>query len=375
MAALNYFAPTPFYPVMAHDLQTTVPLLGQIVTLMAFISAVLGLMIGPLADRYGFRWPLVLGLAAIALNLIGMGLAPAYGALLGLGIVGGLGDALVFALPLAVAGTYFSGDARRRAISLTIGALSTAPIVGVPLLTAFGDLRGWRAALALAGLAGAVVGWFVAAALPADHRAAETPLRARTLLAAYAPLLSHPASLRLLAVSALRAMAWLGLLTYLGGYLGQSLGLDTRQIGVVYMLAGGGYVLGSVAAGSRLGGIAPRGMVAAASVATGLALGPLLLAGNLWLVIALLVAASFAAAVAGVGVTSLLAAESPAGAGTTMVLNGSILNLGAAAGAALGGALIAVGGYPALGIGLPVFAFAAAILAAWPAAQPLTTAD
>src|SRR5215217_1656766 len=53
LAALNYFAPTPFYPQMARDLQTTVPLLGQVVTLMALISAGLGLLAGPMADRYG----------------------------------------------------------------------------------------------------------------------------------------------------------------------------------------------------------------------------------------------------------------------------------------------------------------------------------
>jgi predicted MFS family arabinose efflux permease len=370
LAALNYFAPTPFYPVMATDLHATVPLLGQIVTLMALMSAALGLAVGPLADRYGYRWPLVIGLLAIAVNLIGMGLAPSYSVLIGLGIVGGLGDALVFALPLAIAGTYFSGDARRRAIGLTIGALSTAPIVGVPLLTAFGDARGWRAALALAGLAGAVAAGFVGTALPADHRTGPAPLRVRALLAAYAPLLAHPSSLRLFAVSGLRAMAWLGLLTYLGGYLGQSVGLDTRQVGMVYMLAGGGYVLGSVAAGGRLGGIAPRATVAAASVATGVLLAPMLIVADIRVVLPLLIAASFAAAAAGVGVTSLLASESPAGAGTTMVLNGSILNLGAAGSAALGGALIAFGGYSALGIGLPIFAFAAAVLAAWPGGHP-----
>ncbi len=67
-----------------------------------------------------------------------------------------------------------------------------------------------------------------------------------------------------------------------------------------------------------------------------------------------------------VGVTALLAAESPAGAGTTMVLNGSLINAGTAGGAALGGVLIALGGYGALGLGLPLFAFAAAALAWWP---------
>src|SRR4029079_11459502 len=76
LAALNFFAPTPFFPAMARDLHATVPLLGQMVTLMVFISAGLGLVVGPLAARYGYRWPLVIGILAIAANLIGVGLAP-----------------------------------------------------------------------------------------------------------------------------------------------------------------------------------------------------------------------------------------------------------------------------------------------------------
>ena len=367
LAALNFFAPTPFYPQIARDLQTTVPLVGQVVTLMALISAVLGIAAGPLADRYGYRWPLVIGLLAIAVNLLGMSATSTYPVLLALGVAGGLGDALVFSLPLAIAGTLFAGDARRRAIAWTIGALSAAPIVGVPILTAVGAVTSWRAALAAAGVAGVGAAWFVASTVPADHQRPASPLRVGALLTAYAPLLRHAPILRLFAVTALRAIAWLGPLTYLGAYLSQAVGLDTRQIGVVYMLSGGGYVLGSVAAGERLGGLSPRVLVAAASAAIGLLLGPMLILTNPWVVLPLLVAGSVAAAAAGVGVTALLAAESPAGAGTTMVLNGSILNFGTAASAALGGSLIALGGYPALGVGMPVFALAAAALALWPA--------
>ena len=46
-----------------------------------------------------------------------------------------------------------------------------------------------------------------------------------------------------------------------------------------------------------------------------------------------------------------------------MALNGSLYNLGSAAGGALGGLLLAAGGYGALGLGLPLFAGAAALLA------------
>ena len=369
LAALNFFAPTPFYPQIARDLQTTVPLLGQVITLMALLSALLGLAIGPLTDRYGFQRPLIIGLLAIAVTLAGTGLAQSYAVLLGLGLVGGLGDALVFALPFAIAATRFSGEAQRRVIGLTIGAFSVAPVIGVPLLTALGGVSSWRVSLVAAGLVAAIVAGIVAIVLPADSRRAETPLRPSALLAAYAPLLKHPPILRLFGVSALRGIWWVGLVTYLGAFLGTAVGLGQAQIGLVYALTGGAFALGSVAVSGPLGGISPRLLVALSSTVGGVLVAPMLLVPAARTVIPLLLIASLAAGVCGVSVVALLAAESPAGAGTTMVLNGSILNLGTAGSAALGGALIAVGGYPALGIGLPIFSFLAALLAWWPEAR------
>jgi predicted MFS family arabinose efflux permease len=369
LASLNFFATTPFYPPMARDLHTTIPLLGQVVTLTVLLSAGLGLVVGPLADRYGYRWPLVIGLLAIAVNLAGTGLASAYPVLLGLSVAGGLGDALVFGLALAIAGTRFAGDARRRAIGWTIGALSIAPIVGVPLLTAISGVGGWRAALAAGGLAATGAAWFVAAVLPPDGRRPRTPLQVRALVGAYAPVLRHRPTLRLFGVAALRAVWFLGLLTYLGAFLAEAVGLSTQQVGFAYTLAGGGYAAGTFVAGGRLGAVSPRMSVAVSSVAAGLLIGPMLWLPNVWIVLPLLLLISLAASMCSVAVSALLAAESPAGAGTTMVLNGSLINAGTAGGAALGGVLIALGGYGALGLGLALFAFTAAVLTWWPAAR------
>jgi predicted MFS family arabinose efflux permease len=237
------------------------------------------------------------------------------------------------------------------------------------VLTSISEVGGWRAALAAGGLAAAGAAWFVAAALPPDGRRPTTPLQARALLEAYGPLLQHPPTLRLLGVTVLRAAWFLGLLTYLGAFLGDAVGLSTRQIGFVYTLAGGAFATGTFVAGGRLGGVSPRASVAASSVAAGLLVGPMLWLANAQVVLALLLVISLAAALCGVGVATLLAAESPAGAGTTLVLNSSLINAGTAGGAALGGVLIGLGGYGALGLGLSLCAFAAAALAWWPAAR------
>lgn len=373
LAALNFFAPSPFYPEISRDLNTTVPLLGQIATVLGLLSAGLGLVVGPLADRFGYRWPLVIGILAIAVNLAGIGLAPSYPVVLALSVCGGLGDALVFGLPLAIAGTRFSGDGQRRALGWILGSLSFAPIVGVPLLTAIGGSVGWRTALVLAGMTAAGAAVFVASALPPDEQHQVRPLRLGALAAAYAPLRSHAPTLSLLGATTLRSITWLGLITYLGAFLGEQIGLSIEQIGLVYTASGVGYAGGSLIAG-RTAIRNPRLAVAVtcAIVAAGVALLPLL--NGIVPAMLLLLVMSFAAATAGLNIAALLAAESPAGAGTTMVLNGSLFSLGATGGAITGGLLIARGGYDALAYGLPLFSLLAAALV-WRPARHLTASD
>ena len=46
---------------MARDLDVGVPLLGQVVAAMLLVSAAIGLVAGPLADRYGHRRVILLG--------------------------------------------------------------------------------------------------------------------------------------------------------------------------------------------------------------------------------------------------------------------------------------------------------------------------
>jgi predicted MFS family arabinose efflux permease len=369
LAAMNFFATSPFYADMADDLDTSVPLLGQLVTLMLVISAVLGLFVGPLADRYGIRELLALGMGAIALNLLGTAAAPSYLALVPLAIVGALGDALVFGLAFALASSLFEGDSRRRAIGWTMAAVSVAPIVGVPVLTTIGGTGGWRVAVATAGILAVVATWMTLASLPVERRRPDGPLRLRELVAAYAPIRSHTPTRRLLAVTALRAIWMLGLVTYLGAYLRDELGLSTERVGLYYMVAGAGTMAGSFLAGSRLTGRSPLRVIAAANILGGL-LGASVLVSPAGWVMVLLPLAAVAGIVASVTVTAQVAVESPAPPGTTMVLNSSLLNAGAAGGALVFGVLLALGGYQAIAIGLPVVGVAAAALAIRAASPP-----
>jgi len=367
VALLTFVAPAPFFPAMARDLNVGVPLLGQVVAAMLLVSAAIGLVAGPLADSYGHRRLILLGLVSAAICLFTFGLAPSFAVLLIGALAGGLGNAAVLGPSLAVAGTYFAGAEARRALGWATACMAGSAIVGVPVLTAIASLSSWRVAFIAAGTA--VIGAVLvgAAWLPRDARSPAGRLRSETLLAAYRPLLGHGPTLRLYGVAVLRAICWFGLLTYFGAFLAQELALSTGLIGIAYMLGGGGYFLGSVLSGGPLGGVPPRTLLVSGNIAMALLMGLAFSAilGPLGTV-AMLPLAGFAGALGWVAVAALLTSGSPAGAGTTMTLHGSLFNLGAAAGGAIGGLLLAFAGYGALAIGLPIFGLASALLAWWP---------
>ena len=368
---LTFVAPAPFFPAMSRDLHAGVPLIGQIVAAMLLLSALLGLVAGPLADHYGHRRLILLGQCSTALCFLAFGLAPAFPALLIAALAGGFGNAAILGPSMAFAGTAFPGPRVRRALAWVTAAMAGSAIVGVPLLSVIGGLAGWRVAFLIAAGAIAGVAWMTAAWLPSGARQHAARPRVASLLDAYRPLLHHEPTLRLFGVSVLRALCWFGMLTYFGAFLSQRLGLSTGQVGIAYMLGGSGYFLGSLAVGGPLDWITPRQLLIAGNATMAMLMGVAFsgLLGALGTV-AVMPLATFAGAFGWVAVVALLTSVSPAGPGTTLTLHGSLFNLGAAAGGALGGLLLALSGYGALAAGLPLFGIAASLLAWWPGKRP-----
>ena len=79
---LGFLAPTPFLPVIAQDLGTTVAAVGQTAGLTMLLATIIGLISGPIADRVGVRRPMLLGLASLGFSALGTALAPSYSVLL-----------------------------------------------------------------------------------------------------------------------------------------------------------------------------------------------------------------------------------------------------------------------------------------------------
>ncbi|MDQ4044602.1 MAG: hypothetical protein M3173_04035, partial [Chloroflexota bacterium] len=161
----------------------------------------------------------------------------------------------------------------------------------------------------------------------------------------------------------LRSVSWFGMLGYFGAFMGDHLGLDTQLIGVTYMLSGTAYLIGSLVASKVLALASPRLLIAGTNITLGISIGLIFGAADGAIgAMALLTLAGFLGALSNIGTVTVLSLEAPGGSGTIMVLNAALTNLGAAGGGALGGILLAFGGYPLLGIGLAAFALSTVAL-------------
>lgn len=182
----------PAFPTIAQSME--VPRGDVERTLAAYLigMAMAQIVYGPLADRFGRKLPMMVGLALYILASVACALAGNIEALTGWRVIQALGGAAGVVIPRAVIRDHYDTQDAARAMSLLMLIMGLAPILA-PL--AGGQLLafvGWRSLFWLMALAGAamlisVIG-IMKESLPAERA---IPLRWGTILGNYAALLSH----------------------------------------------------------------------------------------------------------------------------------------------------------------------------------------
>ena len=348
---LGSIALGPFLPLVAEEFGASVALVGQVSASMVLLAGLLGLVAGPLADHFGYRRTLVVGMLAVAVSGLGSALAAGLALLLVATLVGAIGRAVVVPTAQAVVAASSADETnRRRGISWIGTGVNGSPLFGIPVLTAVAAFADWRAAFFVVGalaLAMIVPLWW---GLAAHGPRSDAPPRLASLLAAYAPVWRHRPTLALVMQVFTGSIGTWATFTYLGAYLAQQHGFTAQEVGGGYLATGIGTMLGAKLVGTRLG-VHLRPLLLATRVAGGLLLGAaLILPLHAVAAIVLLSLGALAHTANSAATAALLTTESPADCATTLTFNNSAFNLGVAAGGAVGGAALAVAGYLAIGL-------------------------
>src|SRR5262249_48241987 len=107
---LNVIAWNPFLPFIAEAHGIGIATLGQLPAFLLVLSALLGLVIGPIADSYGYRPTMVLSLLAVAASSLATGLSTMLPVLVLAALLGSVGRAAIMPIAQAVAAAVFLDD-------------------------------------------------------------------------------------------------------------------------------------------------------------------------------------------------------------------------------------------------------------------------
>ncbi|MGV9544754.1 MFS transporter [Nocardia beijingensis] len=329
-------------PDIASAVHVSEPTAGHAVSAYALGVVIGAPLIAALCARVPRKRLLVALMVAFTVGNAATVLAPSFGTLVIARFVSGLPHGAYFGVASLAAATLAPAGQRAKAVAAVMLGLSAANVVGVPAATWLGQHLGWRDAFVVVALIGVTT---VAALLRfVPELTGITMTNPMTELGA----LRRPQVLLTLLVGAVGFGGMFAVYTYIATTLTDVAGMRTGAVPLVLMLFGVGMVIGNIVGGV----LADRGVdraVGLSMIAMTVILGGFVAAAHNPYTAAfgaLLVGASGAALAPGLQTRLMdVAADAQTHAAA---LNHAALNIANAAGAWLGGLVIAAGlGYTA----------------------------
>ena len=337
----------PIMVEIGRNLDASVSAIGQARTVMAAVAAVASLRVGPLIDRVGVRplitWGGALAVTGHAITSAAGGLPVFYAG----HVFIGLGVACLLSGGFAGAGAWFDERDAPWALGYVVGSQSIAWIVGNPLIGVLTDAVSWRLAYTVPGVAALAA--VAAAQVARTGRAEEQREPSESVMSDVA---RDPAARAWTIAEFVAYAAWTAELTYIGAFYVQTYHVEEAVVG--FLLAIGSFAflistLGTNRLVERLGGRRRRLVITSA-----LAMGSLVaLIMNVTPAVAFTVCLFFlmalCAGVRSTGSSALALGLLPAQPGAMMAARTISAQLGYTIGAMIGGVVLAVADFGALG--------------------------
>src|SRR3954471_7858474 len=166
----------PSLPQMAVSLKVSSAAVTSAITVFLAVFAIGQLVVGPISDRYGRRWPVLTGFAIFFAVSVWCGLATDLPSLLTGRVIQAAGACATSVLSRAIARDLFSGAALARAMALIMIAMAAAPGFSPLLGGALDHYFGWRSEFVLVAGFAALGALAYGTVLGETHHATRTPL-------------------------------------------------------------------------------------------------------------------------------------------------------------------------------------------------------
>jgi MFS transporter, DHA1 family, multidrug resistance protein len=175
----------PSLPGIAASLQVSSAAVTSAITVFLAVMALGQLVVGPISDRFGRRWPVLAGFVILLIGSIWCALATDLPSLLIGRVIQGVGACATSVLTRAIARDLFSGAALARALALIMIAMAVAPGFSPLLGGALDHYFGWRAEFVFIAVFAVVSLLAYELVFGETHHSVRTPLNLRAVAGAY----------------------------------------------------------------------------------------------------------------------------------------------------------------------------------------------
>jgi DHA1 family inner membrane transport protein len=347
-------------PAIADDLRESIANVGLIASAYALPVALLSPVFGPLSDRRGRRFALLLGLMIFTVAAAACTVAPNLQLLLVARAINGIGAAILLPACFAAAGDLPDNAARGRALALLSSAFPLSNLLGLPVGALATILGGWRVPFALI----VVLSVFAIVGVALSKRISTARTSERGYAATFGRVLRDRRALAVMSVSLVWFTGAIGMFVYVGEFFHEVYGIPASQAGLAYLVIG---VVGIAAA--RSSGLVIERVGARRTVLVGVSVFGVSVALLPLTSVALPVSLVFLATWAfgtwfGVpGMQTIVAGLSNTARGTMLAFYGSALILGGVIGPAVSGRIIETAGFVPAGLWSAFLALCAVVIA------------
>jgi DHA1 family inner membrane transport protein len=303
---------------------------GQIRTAASIVGVLSALLISALSLRFRSKSLLVGGLGILIASTVGCALAPSFTVLLVIYALTGMAGSLVGPMAFTLVAEHFPPEQRTNALSWIITGMSAANLIGAPIIGYISGFVGWRGSFLWFVLPVSLLGLFLAVRfIPSGQRSDPGEKGGGVgIMEGFRGVLTDTSAVACLAGTAFIAAAYMAMVSYAPSYYREQFSLSTAQASFVMR----------------------KPMMLWPSVLAALSIFVYLNIPNIWLSLAARFLGSTSSAIVFTTANALTLEQAPIFRGTVMSLSQATFSLGGVLGTGLGGLIVLISGYGAMGL-------------------------